>query len=268
MSEKKDVVENSRESKNSVHTYEYGDIEVLFFSSNHEFPLHSHESWCIGLVLEGEVKFTINGLEYITSRNHLFLIPSNTGVQINPINNKRYTYVTICIKNESRKYFSQMEYNQYVIKLLNCGVFMEGIYDFMWTKKEQPLLDILQQLIKPLICVDSLEKKHSISEPVSKAITYMREHANGKFDLEVLAQNAYVSKYHLVRQFKKEMGVSPHQYFLQTKIRIAKQGILENKSELELASELNFSDQSHLCRQFKQMMGVSIQDYKKNAKKR
>lgn len=252
----------NKEEKNRIRTFEYGNVEILFCDSTHELPLHSHESWCIGMVLGGEVEFEINHQTRILNKGMLYIIPSNTGVKIAPV--KKYSYVTICLKNELRNRFFKYSYDQYFLNFSETNELMDIIHDYMWTKNEGIFIDELIQLIKPLLCIDSLKIHHDVSEPVRKAIAYMKENASGKFDLDELAKNAFVSKYHLVRQFKKEMGVSPHQYYLQTKIRIAKKGILENKSEIEIASELNFSDQSHLCRQFKQMMGVSIQDYKKN----
>lgn len=254
------------ETKNKITTYEHGNIEILFSNSNHELPLHSHESWCIGLVLEGEVIFQIDDSENVLNRGSLFLIPSNTGVKITPV--KKYKYVTICIKDKLRNHFQKIQYDQYFLSLQDCDDFMDICYDYMWNKNEKKLIEDISTLIKPLLCVDSLSKQHKISEPVQKSISYMKLHANQKFDLDELAKEAYVSKYHLVRQFKKEMGVSPHQYYIQTKLRIAKKNFLEDKSESEIAAELNFSDQSHLCRQFKQMMGVSLQEYKKNMRKK
>lgn len=258
--------ENSKESKNKISIYEQEYIEMLFCNSNHELPLHSHESWCIGVVTEGEVLFKIKDQESSLKRGMLFLIPSNTGVKITPV--KKYKYITICIKENLRKPFFELVFDQYFLKLNDMDDFLDICHDFMWNRNTDKLISDLVELVKPLLCVDSLKKHHKVSEPIQKAITYLKSHANEKFDLDVLSEAAYISKYHLVRQFKKEMGVSPHQYYIQTKIRIAKANILENKSEIEIATELNYADQSHLCRQFKQMMGISLQDYKKNIRKK
>jgi AraC-like DNA-binding protein len=79
---------------------------------------------------------------------------------------------------------------------------------------------------------------------------------------------ANISKYHLVRLFKKEMGVTPNQYYIQNKLRTVKTKIMEEQSEVQIATELNYADQSHLCRQFKQLMGVSLQEYKRNVRRK
>lgn len=258
--------ETGNDNKNKITIYEQGNVEVLFCRSSHAYPLHSHESWCMGVVTDGEVIFSIADAKCSLKRGTLFLIPSNTGVKITPVT--QFKYINISIKNELRDHFRELKFDQYFLKLNDVDEFIEPCCDFMWNGDEQKLVQQLISLLSPLLCVDSLKKKKEISEPVQKAISYMKSHINDKFDLDVIAHEAFVSKYHLVRQFKKEMGVSPHQYYIQTKLRIVKADILENQSEVEIAAELNYADQSHLCRQFKQLMGISIQEYKRNIRKK
>lgn len=258
-------INDDKGKKNRLTIYEHENVEILYCNSSHELPLHSHESFCVGLVTEGEVIFRIQDQESSLKRGMLFLIPSNTGVKILPV--KKYRYITICIKNELRNPFFKLQYDRFFLNLPDIDDFLNPCHDYMWYKDTDKLIADILQLIKPLLCVDSLKMHHQVSEPIQKAIRYLKEHANEKFDLEILARESFVSKYHLVRQFKKEMGVSPHQYYIQTKLRIVKENILENKTVAEIATELNFSDQSHLCRQFKQLMGVSLQDYKRNIRK-
>lgn len=258
--------ETISDKKNKITIYEQGNVEVLFCKSTHEYPLHSHESWCMGVVTEGEVIFSIADAKCILKRGTLFLIPSNTGVKITPVT--QFKYINISIKNELRDTFRDLKFDQFFLKLNDVDEFVEPCYDFMWNGDEQKLVQQMHSLLSPLLCVDSLKKKKEISEPVQKAITYIKSHINDKFDLDIIAQEAFVSKYHLVRQFKKEMGVSPHQYYIQTKLRIVKADILENQSEVEIATALNYADQSHMCRQFKQLMGISIQEYKRNIRKK
>lgn len=255
-----------KDSKNKITIYEQGNVEILFCNSNHDYPLHSHESWCMGVVTEGEVTFQIASEECNLKRGMFFLIPSNTGVKITPV--KKFKYINISIKNELRSSLDNLKFDQFFLKLKDVDEFTDICYDFMWYGDEEALIRRLISLINPLLCLDSMKKKKEISEPVSNAIKYMKNHVNDKFDLEAIAQASYVSKYHLVRQFKKEMGVSPRQYYIQTKLRIAKADIIENQTEVEIAAELNFADQSHLCRQFKQMMGISMQEYKRNIRKK
>lgn len=42
-----------------------------------------------------------------------------------------------------------------------------------------------------------------------------------KFSIEEMAQHAFISKYHFIRKFKAEVGLTPHQFQLQNRIRKA-----------------------------------------------
>ena len=103
-----------------------------------------------------------------------------------------------------------------------------------------------------------------IPSNVEVASQYIRKYAHEKFSLDTLADAIHVSKYYLVKLFKKEMGVTPNQYYIQIRMYLVKKEIIKYRKEVDLAMELNFNDQSHLCNLFKKQMGISLLDYKKS----
>ena len=46
--------------KNIIKFYEKHSVEILHGESRHCFPLHSHESFCVGTVTKGSALFTID----------------------------------------------------------------------------------------------------------------------------------------------------------------------------------------------------------------
>ncbi|MNL47942.1 Regulatory protein SoxS [compost metagenome] len=74
----------------------------------------------------------------------------------------------------------------------------------------------------------------------------------------MLAHEAGLSKFHLIRVFKKNVGMSPAKYVNQIKIDLAKHWLLTSqKSVLSIAMELGFSDLSTFNKAFKKALGVS-----------
>ena len=249
-----------------INIYEQGQIEILTGSHSNSFPLHSHECWCIGMVTEGEVYFKVRDQECLLKRGMMYVIPSNAGVTITSKN--EYHFITICFKEEMRERFCKTELMQYFLKIKDTESFMKICYDFMWYGDGDKMIKEFMELMNPIIAAYKTGENLKRSETVQRTIKFMKKPQMERFDLNNIATEAGVSKYHLVRLFKKEMGVTPNQYYIQNKLRQVKTRIMEEEPEIQIAVELNYSDQSHLCRQFKQLMGVSLQEYKKNVRRK
>lgn len=84
------------------------------------------------------------------------------------------------------------------------------------------------------------------------------------FNIQSLSKYVSLSKYHLIREFKKKFGLSPYQYYKNHQIKKVRQGLLAQHSLPDLAYLLGFSDQSHMCNDFKKYMGISPRDYQKS----
>jgi AraC family transcriptional regulator len=87
---------------------------------------------------------------------------------------------------------------------------------------------------------------------------YIHEHLHQDLKLAELSAIAQISQYHFLRLFKQWVGITPHQYILQC--RIKKAVYLLKQSELsitEIAARTGFADQSHLTRCCKRIVGAT-----------
>lgn len=81
------------------------------------------------------------------------------------------------------------------------------------------------------------------------------QHAVG---LATLAATLNFSPNHFLRQFKRSLGVTPHQYLIQVRVEHARQLLEQGKLTVaDVAVQVGFYDQSHLAHHFKQHYGVS-----------
>jgi AraC-like DNA-binding protein len=104
------------------------------------------------------------------------------------------------------------------------------------------------------------------NDAVNRAIAYIESHYKTTFSLEDLMGEAYLSKFHLIRIFKKQTGLTPHAYQMQLKLNEARRLIFQNKSLTEIAYELGFSDQAHFTNTFKKYAnGANPRDVLKTA---
>lgn len=87
---------------------------------------------------------------------------------------------------------------------------------------------------------------------------------NPEIELNIndMCEKVYISKYHFIRKFKKEIGLTPHKFQIQNKIRKAKKLINEGYSIIEVAMYSGFYDESHLIRNFKNSVNLTPNQYK------
>ena len=93
---------------------------------------------------------------------------------------------------------------------------------------------------------------------VEAAIEDIRSNYAGLYGVEELSEQLGVSKSHLVRVFKEEVGVPPGKYLTQVRIEAAQSLLLEGVYNLEtIAGLCGFSGANYLCRVFKRETGLS-----------
>lgn len=90
-----------------------------------------------------------------------------------------------------------------------------------------------------------------------RIVDYMRSHYGRNITLEELAEIAQVNPFVLIRQFRKEYGITPHEYLRVYRVNQARSHIQQGMRLAEVAALCGFSDQSHMTRQFKRTVGVT-----------
>ena len=92
---------------------------------------------------------------------------------------------------------------------------------------------------------------------VTRAKRYLTERFNESVTLDELSAVAGISKFHLVRQFAKQTGLSPHAFQVHVRIERARMLLQQGFSPAEIAMLVGFADQSHLTRHFKRIWGIT-----------
>ena len=101
-------------------------------------------------------------------------------------------------------------------------------------------------------------------ERITKIIQYINENYSEIDDIEQIAEQFYVSKFHLCRFFKKNLGISLITYLNAIKIRQACAMIKNgNDSLTQIAMRCGFNSSSYFCKVFKSEQGISPTEYKK-----
>lgn len=161
------------------------------------------------MILSGTIIFAINNNSFFYEatqgeRYKIFIIPPYVPHSIQAIS--RYIMVSICIDKKIINMISHTQLRADVINLLSRTINLD-------IEKQDEVMQCLNELISyhnnlcapKTIFIDNLRKQ-------------LEEFPEQKFSVQAMAQAAFISKYQFIRNFKKEIGLTPHQFQLQNRI--------------------------------------------------
>ena len=109
--------------------------------------------------------------------------------------------------------------------------------------------------------------RHATRAPIPRtgkeprAIRLIKEYIEDRYRvgarLTELVKLTHLDRAYLIRAFRSAVGMPPHRYLIQIRVREAKRLIREGRSLAEVAGETGFADQSHLTRHFKSLTGLT-----------
>ncbi|WP_411679546.1 AraC family transcriptional regulator [Clostridium thailandense] len=253
--------------KNKINFYRKINIEIVQGKSFHNFPKHSHNSFCIGIVMDGKIRLNFKGQEYLLEKNNVYFIPPFVDHKIETINKMQYEYTVICFNNDFIEQYNNILLYKYVYRDEKVGLKILNILKrFDSTDNYLQLENDIKQFWRENIQKFSSSVKPIYNPEVILAVNFIKEHLEESFDLNKISDYTHISKYHLLRLFEKQMGVAPYHFYIQEKVKKIRQELLKNQTPANLAYNLNFSDQSHLCNTFKKYIGLTPIQFKKSYK--
>jgi AraC-like DNA-binding protein len=92
---------------------------------------------------------------------------------------------------------------------------------------------------------------------VARLCDYIEAHLGDDMSLARLAEVAGMSRFRVIRVFRRELGLTPYAYVLSKRVTRARDHLAAGGSPAETAYALGFADQAHFTRVFKAMTGVT-----------
>jgi AraC-like DNA-binding protein len=96
-----------------------------------------------------------------------------------------------------------------------------------------------------------------------RVMAYVDARLGGPISLDDLANVAGVSRFHVHRQFRKSVGVTPREYVLRTRIERAKGLLTESDLTVgEVSGAVGFADQSHFSNIFRRLTAMTPRGFR------
>ena len=130
--------------------------------------------------------------------------------------------------------------------------------------------DLLAQgaLVELMIGINRAAEERGDSRPagssdqvVDAVLHYINEHYSESLTLDQLAEQFFISKYHLLRKFDAQVGTTVHRYILQKRLLIAKQLLAGGVAPSEACQHCGFGDYANFYRAFRAEYGMTPRQY-------
>lgn len=130
---------------------------------------------------------------------------------------------------------------------------------------ELKLSGFVHQLLFTLAHSANTYVPHAYSdERITRIIQYINENYNRITDIDQIAEHFFISKYHLCRFFRKNLGIPLVAYLNTIKITQACNMMKAGCSNMTLiAMECGFNSSSYFCKVFKKERGISPTEYRR-----
>lgn len=228
--------------------------------------------FCIQYVISGSGKIIYNDKLYNLEAGDIFLLHegSNHIYYSNPDNH--FERIWFNFEGElSRSLINIYKLNDTVVfPKVNSLKLMQKIYKACRSTSD-PLeyKRITTPLFLELIQFIAANKQqtHSIAytKEVERIRLYIERRITENIKIQDIAEKFSFSPEHIIRIFKKIHGITPHQYILQSKIRLAMVMLKTSTSTIdEIAENLNFTNSQHFSTQFKKITGYNPTQYRNN----
>ncbi|MBQ4522490.1 MAG: helix-turn-helix transcriptional regulator [Lachnospiraceae bacterium] len=91
---------------------------------------------------------------------------------------------------------------------------------------------------------------------VEEARKKVKENPEASLNIDLLSKMSQMSKYHFIRTFRNEVGLTPHNYQIQNRIRKAQKLLQHGTPLMDVALEMGFYDQSHFIKFFRKIVVI------------
>lgn len=239
--------------------------------SNACYHTHSHDEFSFGVIDNGTANYN--------NMHHRLSIGTGDTVTINPGDSHScnpaaddWSYRMLFVdadwigKTQSEiSNSSSQDYLHFSHSFENDQIFFnkfEVLFD--------SLLNESNELHSETLLIQFIEQCTNNSKEITKReaqpnLAKVRERLLDNLDLSHslsdLSKESGISRYHLLRSFKKRYGCSPHSMLLDERIKKAKQILKAGSTLIEASSQLGFSDQSHFQRHFKKRLAMTPKQY-------
>lgn len=244
--------------------------------SDFTYSKHAHEEFSLGVTLQGRQDFFCHDAYYKSPQGGVMVFNPDDIHDGHSGAEQNLEYVMLYVHpDEFAPAFHSMDIKnlndvRVQNRLIDDAVLRQQIIElshliehknFSQIEYEHGVYQLAQSLAK-----HSEKNEHTINTTRIDTLLHRAKefiHANLAVDISIddIAHAASISKYHFIRLFRSQFGITPHQYVLNCRINLARRYLDQGWSTTQSAQLAGFADISHLNRRFKRVYGMTPKQY-------
>lgn len=259
------------------HPADLGDIEVLrAHYRTHTFARHAHEAFTIGLIDAGAGAYTSRGITQTVGAGDVFVIHPEEVHDGHAASSFGWTYRVLYVPLAC---FAQTltDSPPPATPTFTAAVVtdpaLRSLLHHLHARLARPTGQLeratyLTWTLQHLLAVHTIRwplAPRAGQEPaaVARVRAYIEAHFAENIALSDLAALVHLHPVYLLRTFRATVGLPPHAYLTQIRVRQAKALMRAGVPLAVVAADVGFADQSHLTHHFRRIVGLTPGQYHK-----
>jgi AraC-like DNA-binding protein len=246
--------------------------------ADYAYDIHTHDKACLALITRGAIRIRMRGGEFIARAGDLYAIDAEEPHAGWPIDRDGWSLRTLYVGIDRLQRLvdaadvSLPSIAGPIIRDPRLVALFNDLHDASEHPDAGPGRDALARDERCLRFVARLFSRHmhaAAPSPaghehaaVCRARAFIDEAPDRRLRLAQIAAAAELPPFRLFRAFERAIGMTPHVYQRQARLRLAAELIRRGHPLGEVAAATGFADQGHLTRSFRCSMGVTPGAYR------
>ncbi|KMY67586.1 hypothetical protein AAU61_10355 [Desulfocarbo indianensis] len=256
--------------------------EVELLSAHYlrqHFSKHFHDCFAVGVIQAGALQFDYRGGSLLAAPGEINLCLAGEPHNGKPAHESGWRYRMLylgnhwlrgaCIGSAQAKTMGEPFFRSGVLKDPDLALELLSLHRCLEPgaagalEQESRFLGFLRHLVERHCHPRPAEgRARSSARAVALAREYLADNLLRNPSLSEISRIAGLSRYHLLRVFSRQLGLTPHAFQIQLRLQKAKSLLRAGLPPAEAALASGFSDQSHLTRHFKRVYGFTPGQYR------
>ena len=252
---------------------ELGVEACLFQGIDQGFPEHFHTYYVIGTMDRGSRKVTIAGETLRLAPGELVFFQPGEPHARRPVGEERLDWRGLHVPQEVMERAAEAvtgrRFAPHFTPPVLPGSELTSLFREVWElaageqgelRREEAFLLLVGRLLER--CGGCPRPPEEVRPEVRAVCDYLEAHCDRRITLEQLSTLAGLSKYHLLRCFTRQKGITPYRYLETVRVNRARALLEQGAAPLDAALRAGFADQSHFNHFFKILTGLTPSQYR------